>query len=137
MAGKQQYTAEQMIDALRRTNGIQAQAARLLGCHRRTVANYIDRYVTVRQAYEEARDTFIDAAEAGLQQKVKGGDLTAIMFVLKTIGKHRGYTTKSELEHSGTGPQEHVVMSLDEWKDEAERRRQEVAETMGMFDEEE
>lgn len=48
---------------------------------------------------------------------------------LKTILQHH--------QRAGVGPQEHVVMSLDEWKDEAERRRQEVAETMGMFDEEE
>lgn len=36
---------------------------------------------------------------------------------------------------AGSGPQEHVVMSLDEWKDEAERRRKEAEQTMAMFNE--
>jgi len=44
------------------------------------------------------------------------------------------------LEHharAGAGPQEHVFMSLDEWKAEAERRRQEAASVMALFEDDE
>lgn len=40
-------------------------------------------------------------------------------------------------DRAGAGPQEHVLMSLDEWKAEAERRRQQVAATMAAFEEDE
>ena len=46
-------------------------------------------------------------------------------------------TILSHHQKAGSGPQEHVVMSLDEWKEEAERRRSDVAETMSLFEEEE
>lgn len=38
---------------------------------------------------------------------------------------------------AGAGPQEHVFMSLDEWKAEAERRRQEAASVMALFEDDE
>ncbi len=47
---------------------------------------------------------------------------------------------KTILDHharAGVGPQEHVFMSLDEWKIEAERRREEAAAIMRLFEEDE
>lgn len=47
---------------------------------------------------------------------------------------------KTILAHHDAGDpdraSQHVVMTLDEWKEEAERRRKEAAETMAMFDDE-
>jgi uncharacterized protein (DUF934 family) len=40
-------------------------------------------------------------------------------------------------DRAGAGPQEHVVMTLDEWKAEAERRRNEAAGIMAVFEEDE
>ena len=40
-------------------------------------------------------------------------------------------------DRAGAGPQEHVIMSLDEWKAEAERRRNEAAGIMAVFEEDE
>lgn len=40
-------------------------------------------------------------------------------------------------DRAGAGPQEHVFMSLDEWKIEAERRREEAAAVMRLFEEDE
>jgi hypothetical protein len=111
---KQRYTAEQVAEALKASAGIQAAAARRLGCGRDTVAaarrlgcdrntigNYIKRYATVRQALEEARDTTIDLAESKLIEKVQAGEWPAIAFTLKTVGRHRGYVERQETEHSG------------------------------------
>jgi GH24 family phage-related lysozyme (muramidase) len=102
MANKRQYTAEQVIEALKASAGIQAAAARRLGCDRNTIGNYIKRYATVRQALEEARDTTIDLAESKLIEKVQAGEWPAIAFTLKTVGRtvgrHRGYVERQEYE---------------------------------------
>ena len=91
------FTADEMAQAIISADGILAKAARDLKCTRQTVHNYVNKYATVRQAYEEANDKFIDEAEEQLQRHVKRGSLPAIMFVLKTKGKHRGYVERQEV----------------------------------------
>ena len=97
MGRKDSYTAEQMADAIRESNGIMAVAARRLGCSRSTVSNYINRYATVKAAYEESRETLLDMTEGELFKQIKEGNTTAIIFTLKTIGKHRGYVERQEV----------------------------------------
>lgn len=99
MARKDEYTAEQVIDAIERAGGLQTQAAHILGCHRKTIARYIDKYVTVKEAYEAANETQLDMAEQSLFDQIANGNITAIIFYLKTKGKHRGYVERQE--HTG------------------------------------
>ena len=99
--GNGKFTAEQMIEAIRDADGIIASAARKLGTSRQTVHNYVNRYATVKAAYEEARDTNIDYAESQLMRAVQKGSLPAIMFMLKTIGRNRGYVERQEVANEG------------------------------------
>ena len=99
--GNFKFTAEQMIDAIREAEGNLSDAARLLHCTRQTVHNYVNRYSTVEQAYEEENEKFIDEAQGQLRKHVKRGSLPAVMFVLKTKGKSRGYVERQEVEQSG------------------------------------
>jgi len=50
------------------------------------------------------RNKIIDTAESELFKHIKAGNLDAIKFALKTIGRHRGYVeevqTKSDLENT-------------------------------------
>jgi hypothetical protein len=110
---KQRYTAEQVAEALKASAGIQAAAARRLGCGRDTVAQYIERYVTVRQALEEARDTTIDLAESKLIEKVQAGEWPAIAFTLKTVGRHRGYVERSEVTGQDGEPLPIAIINID------------------------
>jgi len=93
----EKYTTAQMIEALREKHGNLSAAARYLGCSRNTIARYIENYPTVKAVYDEERETLIDFAENQLFQQVKDGNITAIIFTLKTIGKHRGYVERQEL----------------------------------------
>lgn len=93
------YTTEQVIDALRKSAGIKSQAARALGCNRLTVDNYIQRYPTVKAAYEEQRQVIIDAAESQLVKKLSAGEWDAVKYVLSTLGRDRGYG--DTLRHEG------------------------------------
>jgi predicted transcriptional regulator len=90
------YTTQQVIAALKRRHGVQTLAAKDLDCTRQTVSNYIKRHPTVRAAWEESRDEFIDLAESKLMEKVSAGEWPAIAFTLKTIGHTRGYVEKRQ-----------------------------------------
>ena len=98
------HTAEQVIDAIRRNNGLLAAAARDLGIDRVTVYRYVKRYPTIAPALEDARETTLDFAEGQLMKAVKAGNVTAIMFLLKTVGKSRGYVDRQEVTGADGGP---------------------------------
>jgi hypothetical protein len=50
-------------------------------------------------AIDNVTDFCIDFVEDALQQRIKAGDTTAIIFYLKTIGKKRGYIERVEMNH--------------------------------------
>lgn len=95
------HTAEQVIEAIRNNNGLLAAAARELGIDRSTVWRYCQRFPTIQKALDDARDTNLDYAEGQLMRAVKAGNVTAIMFLLKTVGKSRGYVDRQEIQHEG------------------------------------
>ncbi len=108
----EKYTANQMIEALREKHGNLSAAARFLGCSRNTISRYIDLYPTVKAVADEERETLIDFAENQLFKQVQDGNITAIIFTLKTIGKSRGYVERQEV----TGAEGGAVMV--KWDDE-------------------
>ena len=110
MAGINGYTIEEVIKAIYDAHGLLAPTSRILGCTRQTVYNYAKRYATVRQAIDEARDTTLDFAEQQLMKAVKAGSVPAIMFLLKTVGKSRGYVERQELTGADGGAIEQSVM---------------------------
>lgn len=95
----EKYTAEQVIQAVRKNKGILTLAARDLGCTRQTLHNYVNRYTTVADEVSSQREGLLDLAEGKLFEQVNAGNITAIIFTLKTLGKHRGYIERQE--HSG------------------------------------
>ena len=92
----EQYNAQQMIDAIQDAKGILTVAARKLQCSRMTVYRYINKYATVKEAYEEANESNIDFVETKLMEQIGKGNITAIIFFLKTKAKHRGYVERQE-----------------------------------------
>jgi len=91
------HSAEQVIKAIMDNHGLLAAAARDLGVTRKTVYNYVKRYPTIAQAVQDARDTTLDMAEGQLMKAVRNGNVTAIMFLLKTVGRNRGYVERQEV----------------------------------------
>jgi len=87
----QRYSQRQVIEALRGTRGLVTLAARQLGCTPRCVHNYVDRYPAVRAALDAARAQQLDIAEAQLFKAIDNGELRAVEFFLRTIGRQRGY----------------------------------------------
>lgn len=96
---RQRYTAEEVATAIRESRGLITYAAKRLGCSRNTVYNYIERYASVAEAQDDARNELLDTAELQLARQINEGNITAIIFTLKTIGKHRGFIERHE--HTG------------------------------------
>ncbi len=85
------YTIAQVAEALRKGDGILSVAAEMLGCHRNTIYNYLEDHTELKDVLEESRETIVDEAEKVLLKKVKEEDIRCVMFVLRTLGRHRGY----------------------------------------------
>lgn len=117
MARPEKFTAEQVAKALADAHGLVSVAARSLGTHRETIEAYIKRYPTVAQAKEQARESIIDLAEGELYKAVNKGQLPAIFFLLKTIGKNRGYTERQEVT-GADGGDVRIVVKLPGDKDD-------------------
>lgn len=108
------YTAEQVAQALKDANGIVRYAAQRLGCSRLTVYNYMKKYASVKQAHEDARENQIDYVEGKLLEQINSGNITAIIFYLKTQAKHRGYTERQEVTGADGGAQEFKLVYPDD-----------------------
>jgi len=98
-AGAGRYSPEQMIAALKASHGCVHVAATTLQCSPSTVYRFINRDDEVKAALDESRELRLDLAELRLDQAVKNGEAWAICFLLKTLGKSRGYVERRE--HTG------------------------------------
>ena len=98
---RMKISAEKLITAAEKSNGIMSVCARLAGLNRRTVEKYFELVPEAKSAFMEQREVIIDLAESKLLNMVNAGDKDAVFFLLKTIGKKRGYSERSETEVSG------------------------------------
>ena len=97
---KNHLSRETIIAALRACGGGVYLAARKLNCTPTNIYKRIAKDPKIREAHDAIRNEMVDLAEAGLRKAVRKGDVTAMIWVTKTLGKGRGYTERQEL----TGP---------------------------------
>ena len=87
----------ELSDALRKSGGIMAEAARLVSeaieqpYTRQAVFERVKASPELREAVQAGRDDMVDIAETQLLKMVKEGDAKAVFFVLETRGKMRGF----------------------------------------------
>src|SRR5580693_3731296 len=108
------FTHDQIEAALRASAGILSAAALKLGCTTRTIRNYLDRSEQLREVEAEIVDQNLDLAETKLLTAIRDGNLTAVIFYLKTKGKARGYTERSEVTGADGGPIDVTKLSDEE-----------------------
>jgi hypothetical protein len=98
-------TAQQLIDAIKKSKGNVSAVARAYDVSRTTVYAWMNSYSTVLQALEDERETMVDIAESALYKNVVNGDNSAIFYVLNNspAAKRRGWGPRQEIEHSGDG----------------------------------
>ena len=98
------YKRADIIAALERNGGMVYLAARALRCSPQTIYNYRDKYPDVAQAIDNARGEMIDTAELALKRAVLEGEGWAVCFLLKTLGKSRGYIERQEITGANGDP---------------------------------
>ncbi len=111
----------QYQEAIVASHGILAAAARRLGVSRVAVHKAVNKHPTLKAVVDDSRAEIIDLAEVKLFAAVNAGHLPAVMFVLSTIGKNRGYVTRQELDAPALTARDFEAMSDDELEEHARR----------------
>jgi len=98
----QKFPNEQIIQAIQETKGMLTLTAKRLGIEYHTMQSYVAKNPDIQEALHETKNALLDAVELTLYDKaIKERDITALIFLAKTQGKARGYSEKTETEHSG------------------------------------
>ena len=101
-------STEMIIESIKKTRGNISRAADKIGCDRHTLHLRINKEPAIKQVLDSCRERFLDDLEDVTQAKALSGDTTMSMFLLKCLGRKRGYeferdqiaesTTKGVLE---------------------------------------
>jgi len=91
---------EDLLKLIKHFHGNISRVADKLGTTRLTVRNRCNNDPDLKQALEDARERFIDTLEETAWNKAINGDTIMSLFLLKTIGKHRGYEQDSNQDRA-------------------------------------
>jgi hypothetical protein len=89
---------EALAEALRESCGIQTAAGRMVGLSQSGVSRRIGNSEYLQEVIAEIREEILDICEDELFKKIKGGNLTALIYYTKCFGRSRGYLEKAELD---------------------------------------
>lgn len=84
------------IKAYEKKGGNVAATCEAANIGRRTFYLWKETDPEFAEAIKDLDESLLDFAESKLMEKVQDGDLTAIIFTLKTKGKDRGYVERTE-----------------------------------------
>ena len=85
---------DKFLIAFEKSGGNISVACKKCGIARSTYYETKKQDENFNQAISDARETVIDSVENALMTNIKNGNITAIIFFLKTRGKRRGYSEK-------------------------------------------
>jgi hypothetical protein len=88
---------EKFLDALEKTMGIVSQATKRVGIDRTTPYRWMKEDDDFKARVEEIQNVVLDFAESKLFNLVDEGQPAAVIFLLKTKGKNRGYVERQEI----------------------------------------
>ena len=89
------------IDAYKKKAGNISSACAAANICRQTFYTWLKDDPQFQIKVDEVNEYLIDYTESKLMERITEGDTTCIIFHLKTKGKSRGYTERSEIQHSG------------------------------------
>lgn len=105
MTNKSLQYKKELIEAMENCHGIVSDACKSVGVSRVTYYDYYKNDPEFKASIDSIEGTVIDFVENKLFEKIEKGDVTCIIFYLKTKGKNRGYIEKSEIDHNVNIPQ--------------------------------
>ena len=91
MAKRNKISNKKIVDTYEKKGCNISATATALGIDRKTFSRWRQSSKTLDEMLTEAEESILDFTESKLIEKINDGDLTAIIFMLKTKGKKRGY----------------------------------------------
>jgi len=88
---KYKFSVEQIAEALTNSKGSKSRAARILNTTLITLDKYIKKNKRLQEILNERREALLDMSEEVLTKRLAGGDIVVAQFILRTIGRDRGY----------------------------------------------
>ncbi len=95
---RKQAQKNKFIKALEECKGIVSTACRKIGISRQTYYKWLKNDPDFETLCNDISEEAIDFVESKLLEKIEQGDTTAIIYFLKTKGKKRGWSEKTEAE---------------------------------------
>lgn len=105
------YTTKQIVTAYEKKGCNVSATCATLGISRRTFYNWRQSKPSLDNLLKDAEESVIDFTESKLIERINEGDITAIIFYLKTKGKKRGYVEQLD-QNVKLNPFEEVMKSL-------------------------
>ena len=90
-----------MYEALKAKLGVVTAAAKRIKIDRTTHYLWLKKDENYKRWIDELPDITLDFVESALLKQIKKGNITSIIFFLKTKGKKRGYIERTEVEYLG------------------------------------
>jgi hypothetical protein len=100
MTNKSLQYKKELIQAMENCHGIVSDACKSVGISRVTYYDYYKKDAEFKKSIDEIENTVLDFVENKIFDKIDKGDVSCIIFYLKTKGKNRGYVEKSEIDHN-------------------------------------
>ena len=98
-----QLKKKAMLIALEQNLGVVTSACRTAGGGRTTFYKWLKQDKQFNEAVKELDNVSLDYAESKLLENIRANKETSIIFYLKTKGKKRGYSERSELDITTDG----------------------------------
>lgn len=95
------HSLSEVKKALETYHGCVHLAAESLGVWPSAVYARIGKSPQLKELVEAYGGRLLDLAELKLEQAIRDGERWAILFLLRTKGRHRGYVEKQEIDASG------------------------------------
>ena len=89
---------EDLAEALKNSGGLQAVAGKMLNISQPAVSQRIKHSPYLQEVVSQVKNELLDLAESELRKQIYRGNIAAIIFYLKTVGKERGFNEKQELD---------------------------------------
>lgn len=100
MTNKSLQYKKGLIEAMEKCHGIVSDACRSVKISRVTYYEYYNKDKDFKKSIDEIENTVLDYVEGKLFKLIDKGDVASTIFYIKTKGKNRGYTEKSEIDHN-------------------------------------
>jgi len=103
------YVEADVVAALNATRANYAKMSVLLGRRRTSIRDFVLSHLDVKTIHDEIREKVLDDVETMHDDLALAGDGPSMRFILSTLGKERGYSTRIEQTGKNGGPQEHTL----------------------------